>query len=113
MPLIDSIACWRARGENSGESGGSAAGLHALKVEDVVDEADEAVVLVTAIRRSSGLRIYVPDNSGGEQAEGAADAGERGAELVGDGGDELILEIVELGALVSWILFWYCSSRRR
>ncbi len=79
---------------------GSAAGLHALEVEDVVDEADEAVGVGDGdAEEVLGLGVYVADDAGGEQTEGSADAGERGAQLVGDGGDELILERVELGAL--------------
>ena len=79
---------------------GGAAGLHALEVEDVVDEADEAVGVGDGdAEEVEGLGVDVADDAGGEQAEGSANAGERGAQLVGDGGDELVLEGVELGAL--------------
>jgi hypothetical protein len=77
-----------------------AAGLHALEVKDVVDEADKSVGVSDGdAKEVLGLGVYVTDNAGGEQAEGSADARERGTELVGDGGDEFILESVELGAL--------------
>ena len=77
-----------------------AAGLHALEVEDVVDEADEAVGVGDGdAEEVEGFGVDVADDAGGEQAERAADAGERRAQLVGDGGDELVLEGVELGAL--------------
>ncbi len=45
------------------------------------------------------MAIDVADDAGGEKAKGSADAGQRGAELVRDGGDELVLEGVELRAL--------------
>ena len=78
----------------------SAAGLHALEVEDVVDEADEAVGVGDGdAEEVEGFGVDVADDAGGEQAEGSADAGERSAQLVRDGGDELVLEGVELGAL--------------
>ena len=77
-----------------------AAGLHALEVEDVVDEADEAVGVGDGdAEEVLGLGVYVADDAGGEQTERSADAGERSAELVRDGGDELVFERVELGAL--------------
>ena len=45
------------------------------------------------------LGVDVAQQAGGEQAERAANAGERGAQLVRDGGDELVLDGVEVGAL--------------
>ena len=72
-----------------------AAGLHALKIEDVVDEADQAVGVGHGdAEQILGLGIDVADDARREQAESAADAGERSAQLVGDGGDELILEVI-------------------
>ncbi len=85
----------------SAELQGSAPGLHSFEVEDVVNEANQAVgigdgdakeVLCFGIERAHDTR--------GEQAEGAADAGERSAQLMRDGGDELVLEGVEHGAFV-------------
>ena len=77
-----------------------AAGLHALEVEDVVDEADEAVGVGDGdAEEVEGFGVDVADDAGGEQAEGSANAGERSAELVRDGGDELVFERVEFGAL--------------
>ena len=79
---------------------GRAAGLHALEIEDVVDEADEAVGVGDGdAEEIEGFGVDVADDAGGEQAEGSANAGERRAQLVRDGGDELVLEGVELGAL--------------
>ena len=79
---------------------GSSAGLHAFEVEDVVDEADEAVGVGDGDAEEV-LRLGVEGthDAGGEQAEGAADAGKGSAELVRDGGDELVLEVVEVRAL--------------
>ncbi len=77
-----------------------AAGFHALEIEDVVDEADEAVRVGDGdAEEIQGLGVDVTDDAGGEKAKGAADAGQGGAELVRDGGDELVLEGVELRAL--------------
>ncbi len=79
---------------------GGTARLHALKVEDVVDEADEAIGVGDGdAEEILCLGVDVADDAGGEQAESAANAGERRAQLVRDGGDELVFEGVELGAL--------------
>ena len=74
----------------------------ALDIEDVVDELDEAVGVadgdlehVLHFLRARGER------SAGDEAERGAEAGERGAELVRDGGDELVLHAVERAALGS------------
>ena len=84
---------------------GSAVGVHALEVEDVVDEADEAVG-VGAGDAEEVLRLGVncAEHAGGEKAESAANAGERCAELVRDGGDELVFDGVELFALAQCLL---------
>ena len=77
-----------------------AAGLHALEVEDVIDEADEPVGVGDGdAEEVERLGVDVADDARGEQAKRAANAGERGAELVRDSRDELIFEGVELGAL--------------
>ena len=82
-----------------------AAGLHALQIKDVVDEADETISIGSGdAEEIEGLGIDVADGAGGEQAERTADAGQRGAQLVGDGRDELVLESVELRPLVEWEL---------
>jgi len=76
-----------------------AAGLHTFEVEDVVDEADEAVGVGDGdAEEVLGFGVEVAHDAGGEQAEGAADAGEWCAELVRDGGDELVFKGIELGA---------------
>ena len=77
-----------------------ATGLHALEVKDVVNEADEAVGVGDGdAEEVEGFGVYVADDAGGEEAEGSANAGEWGAQLVRDGGDELVFEGVELGAM--------------
>ena len=82
------------------EGDGFLAALDALEIEDVVDEADQAVRVGDGdAEEVGGLVINVAEDAGGEQAERAADGGERGAELVADGGDELVLEAVEGVAL--------------
>ena len=79
---------------------GSAAGLHTFEVENVVDEADEAIGIGDGdAEEIEGLGVDVADDAGGEKAESAADAGEGSAELVRDGGDELVFECVEFGAM--------------
>ena len=84
---------------------GSAAGLHALQVEDVVDEANEPVGVGDGdAKEVLGFGIEIAHDAGGQQAEGAADAGEGGAEFVGDGGDELVFKGVEMGALFQLFL---------
>jgi hypothetical protein len=95
MAVMVSMACWaRSRLQ------GSAAGLHALEVEDVINEADKAVgVGDSDAEEIEGFGVDVADDSGRKKAEGAADAGEGSAELVRDGGDELVFESVELGAV--------------
>ena len=56
----------------------SAAGLHALEIEDVVDEADEAVSVGDGdAEEVERFGVDVADDAGGEQAEGSANAGER------------------------------------
>ena len=76
------------------------AGADALEVEDVVDEADEAVGVADGdLEHLLGLLGAGGEGSAGQQAEGSAQGGEGGAELVRDGGDELVLHAVEGAAL--------------
>ncbi len=76
------------------------AAADAFEVEDVVDEADEAVGVADGdfehLLRFLGAGV---EGAAGEQAEGSAEGGERSAEFVGDGGDELVLHAVEGAAL--------------
>ena len=82
---------------------GSAAGFHALEVEDVVDQADEAVGVGDGdAEEVLGFGVDVAHDAGREQTEGAADARERGAELVGDGRDELVFDGVEVRPLAEF-----------
>ena len=79
---------------------GGAAGLHSFEIQDVVDEADEPVgVGDSDAQQVLRFGVHGAHQAGGEEAERAADAGERGAQLMRDGGDELVLDGVELGAL--------------
>ena len=71
----------------------------ALEVEDVVDQADEAVGVADGDLEHL-LRLLGPirQRAAGKQAERSAQRGERRAQLVGDGGDELVLHAVERAA---------------
>ena len=78
------------------EGEGLAAALDALQVENVVDEADQAVGVGEGdAEQVAGLVVDFAENAGGEQAQRSADGGERCAQLVADGGDELVLQAVE------------------
>ena len=76
------------------------AGADAFEFEDVVDEAHEAVGVAGGdaehLLDLFGARV---EGASGDEAEGGAERGERGAQLVGDGGDELVLHAVEGAAL--------------
>ena len=86
-------------GEIGGVELGVAAG-DALHVEDVVDELDEPVGVADGdfehVRYFVGAGL---EGAAGDEAEGGAEAGERRAQLVRDGGDELVLHLVEGAAL--------------
>jgi hypothetical protein len=76
------------------------AGADALEVEDVVDEADESVGVADGdVHHLAHFFGSGVEGAAAEQAEGGTERGERRAELVGDGGDELVLHAVELIAL--------------
>ena len=76
------------------------AGGDAFEVEDVVDEADEAVGVAEGdLEHLPHLVGAADERTTTDEAEGGAEAGERGAELVGDGGDELVLHAIEGAAL--------------
>jgi len=86
-----------AQGATADLQGGSAR-FHAFDIEDVVDKTDQTVgIRGRDAEQVQGFGVYIAYDTGREQAERAADAGERCTQLVRDGGDELILEIVELG----------------
>jgi hypothetical protein len=77
-----------------------AAGLHTLEIEDVVDETDEAIGVSNGdAEEVERLGVDVADDAGGKQTEGSANAGKWRAQFVGDGRDELVLEVIELGAM--------------
>ncbi len=87
-------------GAGHGELQLGLAGADAFEVEDVVDQADEAVGVADGdLEHLLRLLGAGGEGSAGEQAEGSAERGERRAELVGDGGDELVLHAVEGAAL--------------
>ena len=76
------------------------AAADALEIKDVVDEADEAVGVADGyLEHLLALLGARGECAAGEEAEGSADGGERRAELVGDGGDELVLHTVQGAAL--------------
>ncbi len=82
------------------ECSSALAAADALEVEDVVDEADEAVGVADGdLEHLLRLLGAGGECAAGEQAERSAERGERRAELVGDGGDELVLHAVEGAAL--------------
>ena len=76
------------------------AGGDALEIEDVVDQADEAIGVVEGDLEHL-LHFFGAGEKGaaGDEAEGGAERGERGTELVRDGGDELVFHLVEGAAL--------------
>ena len=66
--------------------------LHTFEVEDVVDEANEAVSIGDGdAEQVEGFGVDIADDAGGEETECSTDAGKGSAEFVGDGGDELVL----------------------
>lgn len=76
------------------------AGADAFELEDVVDEADETVGVAGGdVEHLLELFGAGGEGAAGDEAEGGAEGGERGAELVGDGGDELVFHTVEGAAL--------------
>lgn len=87
----DVLDLHRADGERQG------ARLDPGEREQVLDEVEQAAAVAVddaddlAFGRAEGAGVRV-----GEDLRVAADAGQRGAQLVGDGGDELALEPVEL-----------------
>ena len=76
------------------------AAADALDVEDVVDELDEPVGVADGdfehLPHLFGPRLQ---GAAGDEAKRRAQAGERGAQLVRDGGDELVLHAVERASL--------------
>ena len=76
------------------------AGAYALEFEDVVDQPDQAIgVSGGDVEHLAELFRALVEAASGDEAERGAERGERGAQLVGDGGDELVLHAVEGAAL--------------
>ena len=91
-----------------------AAGLHPLQIQDVVDQADQPLGIGGGDpQQVLRLGVYIAEQARGEQAERAADAGERRAQLMRDGGDELILDRVQVGTLGQFVLLLLGVSRLR
>src|SRR5580698_2556634 len=76
------------------------AAFQPFQIENVVDQADEPVgVCQCDAEQVCGLVVQLHQASMREQSERAANCSERGAQLVADGGDELVLEAIEGVAL--------------
>ncbi len=74
--------------------------LDAFKIENVVDEPDQAVGVGEGNAEQIGsFFINVAEDAGGEQAKGSADGGKGRAQFVTDGGNELVFEAVQGVAL--------------
>ncbi len=73
-----------------------ASALDSLQVENVVDQAHQAVGVGDGdAQQIGGLFVGLAENAGGEQSQRPADGGERRAQFVTDRGDELVLELVQ------------------
>ena len=67
--------------------------LGALQIENVVDEPHQTVrVAERDAQQICGLVVDLAQNAGGEQAQGAANRGQRRAQLVAHCGHELVLQ---------------------
>ena len=76
------------------------AGADAFEVEDVVDQAHQAVGVADGdVHHLAHLFGALHERAAGDEAERGAQRGERRAQLVRDGGDELVLHAVERVAL--------------
>ncbi len=76
------------------------AGADALEVEDVVDQADEAIAIADGdVEHLGELLRPLLEHTAGDEAERGAQGSERRAQLVAHGGDELVLHAIEAAAL--------------
>ena len=94
----------RPRGRPRARSVGAAVDLDAARldardVEQVVDEVDEAVGRQRRRCRRTRAGASVSDSSAAQQLDEALDRGQRAAQLVRGGGDELALQALEPRAL--------------
>ena len=79
---------------------GDLARLDSLDIENVVDEADEALgVFQRDVEHAVCLVRVFPQNAAGQQAERSSNRGERSAKFVADDGDELILHAIDFATL--------------
>ena len=82
------------------KASGLPAALDAFQIENVVDQADQAVGVGEGdAEQVGGLLIHLAEHARREQAQRSANGGQRRAQLVADGGDELILQAIERIAL--------------
>ena len=78
------------------ESEGFAAALDAFQVEDVVNQPHQPFGVGEGnAKQVGGLVVHLAENARGEQSQRSPDGGEGCAQLVTDGGDELVLEAVQ------------------
>ena len=73
---------------------------HAVEIENVVDQADKPVAVADGhVDHLALLFGALVERAGGDQTQRRAQRGERGAQLVADGGDELVLHFFQAAAL--------------
>ena len=101
MGVMASMACLRQLLQVAIAIGeGRAARLHALQVENVVDQANQPVGVgdrdAQQVRR---LLPHLAQQAGRQQSQRSANGGEGGAQFMAHGGDEFILHAVQSIAL--------------
>ena len=78
--------------ESLGSSRADVACFDAFEIQQVVDQADQSIRVVDAdVEHPQTLLVHLTQVAAGEQAECAADGGERGAQLVADDCDQIVL----------------------
>src|ERR1039458_6088099 len=81
------------------------AGLHPLQVENVVDQPDQALGVAGGdAQQVLRLAIHVAQQARRQQPQRPANAGQRSSQLVGDGGNELVLHHIHVGTLGQLVL---------
>ena len=107
MLALAAAACWSAAAPREQVAGAARCELElglaardAFEVEDVVDQAHQAIGVAKGdLEHLVHLFGTREEGTTGDQAERGAKRGERGAELVRDGRDELVLHAIEGAAL--------------
>jgi hypothetical protein len=75
-------------------------GFHPLEIEDVINQTDKAVGIGGGdTKKVHGPGLKAADGSGGQQTKRSSNAGQGSSQLMGDGGDKFILQLIELGTL--------------